>query len=154
MAYRCFQGNICCWAMVVKTNTPLSPPLCPAPSCWSVSCRDRGRVPLSPAALGRRAPGPRGSASHASISETCSSAWRTSDSPAAPISSTRAFSNRLHVGEAEGGSGEWWEQLVPLQSRWDQTGKTNGNKEEAHFRTFEMYSTCGSHFGWPLYLFP
>ena len=59
--------------------------------------RGPGQVPPSPAGRGLRAPGRRGSESHASISGTCCSVWRTRDFPVTPISSTRAFSNRLDV---------------------------------------------------------
>lgn len=73
--------------------------------------RDQGQVPLCLVGLVRRAPDPHGSASHVSISGTCSSVWRTRDLPVAPISFTRAFSNRLDVREEEE-RGEGWKGSV------------------------------------------
>lgn len=77
------------------------PFLCPSP----LSCRDREQVPLCLVGLLHQAPDPHGSASRASISGTCSSVWRMRDLPVAPISSTRAFSNRLDVKEERWGGG-------------------------------------------------
>ncbi len=69
------------------------------------SRRDQDQVPLCLLGPLRRAPGLRGSASRVSISGTCSSVWRTRDLPVTPISSTRAFSNRLDVKEGRRGGG-------------------------------------------------
>lgn len=89
------------------------PFLCPSP----LSCRDREQVPLCLVGLLHQAPDPHGSASHASISGTCSSVWRMRDLPVAPISSTRAFSNRLDVKEERWGGGGGGQETMKCMER-------------------------------------
>lgn len=85
------------------------------PSILLSSRRDQEQAPLCPAGPVRRAPDPHGSASHVSISGTCSSVWRTRDLPVTPISSTRAFSNRLDVRGERREMCVWRDRLLPPQ---------------------------------------
>lgn len=138
---------------------------CLSPCHLFSSCRDQEQVPLCRVGLVRRAPDPHASASHVSISGTCSSVWRTRDLPVAPIFSTRAFSNRLDVreererGEVRGGkmTSVWRDQRLLPQRAWE----TLRNEEEkssnlAHFKFFPdvlgnlKYNS--SHICWSLYL--
>lgn len=132
-------------------------------------CRDQDQAPLCLVALVRQAPDPQGSASRVSISGTCSSVWRTRDLPVAPISSTRAFSNRLDVKDNEeeergergwgGGDEVFGETTAPITGRVQETliNEEEEGSDLAHFKVFQLYSnvkySC-SHIGWPLYLSP
>lgn len=106
------------------------------------SCRDQEQVPLYMVDLVLQAPDPHDSASRVSISGTCSSVWRMRDLPVAPISSTRAFSNRLDVREERKmrrrGRREGWGTVKCEITSTTESIRTFGSEEEdlAHFKVF------------------
>lgn len=106
----------------------------------------------------RQAPDPLGSASHASISGTCSTVWRMRDLPVAPISSTRASSNKLGVREERSGGVEVCGESTCSYHRdiiRDFTVKRRKSSDLPRFKLFEIYVNLtdnGNINGWPLYL--